>query len=88
MTLGNIFIYTVVLPSSSVIVMAVTLFPRLRLVPVVTRATMTMKSSSPSTLASERTATDAHISVPEPEPGANVRGNDNEEKSPSPVVAI
>jgi hypothetical protein len=76
-----------VLPSSSARVMAVALFPKLRLVPAVAKVSMTVKSSSPSTMVSKRTLMDPHISVPKPEPGANVRGIEKEEKSPL-VAAI
>jgi hypothetical protein len=60
-------------PSSSVRVTRVALFPRLKLIPEVTRESTAAKSSSDSTRLSGRIITDVHISAPSPEPGENVK---------------
>lgn len=77
-------IWKVFSPSSSARVTIVALFPRLRLVLVVTKASETLKFSSPSITSSSRTVTDEHISAPLPEPGANVKVLLNPRKSPWP----
>lgn len=53
------------------------LFPRLRLAPEVTRASITLRSSSNSTRLSEFTVTGAHISSPSAEPVGKVMVTDS-----------
>jgi hypothetical protein len=68
-------------------VMVVTLFPRLRLVPEVSRDRVTVKLSTFSVTLSEMILMEGHMRAPSPEPGAKVRDVESNLKSPSPTVA-
>lgn len=70
------------IPSFSVSVTAVELFPRLMLAPEVTRANITVKPSSHSTRSSAAAVKGMHALAPLAEPTGNVRSTeDSGEKS-------
>lgn len=62
------------IPSPSVRVMLVAIFPKLRLEPGVSRASETKNSSSHSTSWSANADRGVHASVPSAEPGKKVKG--------------